>query len=94
MSNGTKRLTFQQWQKQLDGLIQRRAGLTSANLPHLEVKTAFEAGESPPEYFADVVVSELNDLGFSVDDFEERDAAEDPSRDLAAAYLAATGDFF
>lgn len=93
MSKHTKQRTFTKWRRELDTLIKARAGLDTAHLSHLDLNAPFTAGESPAEYFADVVESELADLGFWVDD-PEFDAPPDPDADLRSRYLAATGDFF
>lgn len=63
--------SFEQWVEAVDSLVIAKVGLSVHDMPDMMLRSEYETGESPEEFFATTVKWELVDLGFAVDLMDE-----------------------
>ncbi len=83
-------MTFSAWMNEVDTLVTSKVGLSVTDLPHQDYFAAHDAGITPSQFFNEVLLHELRDLGADPEVLSELHILED----LSIRYLVATGDCF
>ena len=83
-------MTLSAWMNELDALVTSKVGLSLTDLPHQDYFAAHDAGITPSQFFNEVLLPELRDLGADPEVLSDLHILED----LSTRYLVATGDCF
>ena len=83
-------MSFESWMNTVDGLVMAAVGMSVRVFPEQDFFDAYASGITPMQFFNEVMLPEMNDLGADADLLEDLVIHED----LCERYLRATGDSF